>query len=203
MSTIVWDIVKVGRNGSHFERHGGSILNRAAIIHSRDGLQFKTISELYKECHVLAHASSRLGADVKVQNALDNKVARESEWSKKMSLCNASICEDYVEQSRDVNIQKTKTKIKGTLCEEQREHWRSKNCTISFSGWLSEVGRDWKGWPDLEVTYIQFTERCFEFYHTCCHKRTPNGRQPKSLGEEDEYPLQSMRKPRNSATHSQ
>ena len=42
-----------------------------AIIHSRDGLQFKTISELYKECHVLAHASSRLGADVKVQNALD------------------------------------------------------------------------------------------------------------------------------------
>ena len=89
---------------------------------------------LYKKCHVLAHASSHLGADVKVQSALDNKVSRESEWSKKMSFWNASICEDYVEQLRDVNIQKTKAKIKGTLCEEQREHCRSKIAPLVFQG---------------------------------------------------------------------
>ena len=110
--------------------HGAS----PAILHSRDGLQFKTVSELYKECHVLAHASSRLGADDKVQNALDSKVLRESKWSKKMSLCNAAVCEDYVEKSKDVNLKVTQSKLKKTLCEEQTEFWRSKVEPLVFQG---------------------------------------------------------------------
>ena len=59
------------------------------ILYSRDGLQFRLPSDMYKESHVLSHASSRLRADPKVQAVLDAKVSRESEWSRKMSLGNA------------------------------------------------------------------------------------------------------------------
>mgnify|MGYP001150775663 CR=1 FL=1 len=99
LSTLDGIVTKQIKDWLNIPAHGAT----PAFIYSRDGLQFKTISELYKECHVLAHASSRLGADAKVQNALDNKVSRESEWSKKMSLANAAVCESYVEQLRDVN----------------------------------------------------------------------------------------------------
>ena len=105
-----------------------------AILYSHDGLRFKTISELYKECHVLAHASSRSGADGKVQNALDSKVLRESEWSKKMSLCNAAICEDYAEKYKNANSKVTKNEIKKKLCEEQAVFWRSKVEPLVFQG---------------------------------------------------------------------
>ena len=103
LSALDGIVTKQSKEWLNHTGHGAS----PAILHSRDGLQFKTVSELYKECNVLAHASSRLGADDKVQNALDSKVLRESKWSKKMSQCNAAVCEDYVEKSKDVNLKVT------------------------------------------------------------------------------------------------
>ena len=46
-------------------------------LYSHDGLKLCFPSQLYKEAHVLAYASSRYKADEKVQSALDAKLSRE------------------------------------------------------------------------------------------------------------------------------
>ena len=105
-----------------------------AILYSRDGLQFRLPSDMYKESHVLSHASSRLRADPKVQAVLDAKVSRESEWSRKMSLGNAAVCERYVEAAQGNDWLTTKRKIKQTLQSEQRDLWRDKIQPLVFQG---------------------------------------------------------------------
>ena len=101
---------------------------------SRDGLQFRLPSDMYKESHVLSHASSRLRADPKVQAVLDAKVSRESEWSRKMSFGNAAVCERYVEAAQGNDWLTTKRKIKQTLQSEQRDLWRDKIQPLVFQG---------------------------------------------------------------------
>ena len=64
-----------------------------AFVFSPDGLNVKLPSQLYKEAHVLCHVSSRVRADDKVRVAFDAKVSSESQWSRKMLNCNASVCE--------------------------------------------------------------------------------------------------------------
>ena len=111
----------------------------SAILYSHDGLKLCFPSQLYKEAHVLAYASSRYKADEKVQSALDAKLSREGEWSRKMSLCNAPVCEDYVNRSRDVNWEKTKQNIKRTLNDEQKLYWREKIAPLVFQGDLLKL----------------------------------------------------------------
>ena len=81
---------------------------------------------MYKEWHVLTHASSRVRADIKVQKALDAKVAREAQWSRKMSKCNASICENYLPDVPMPSWQMTKASVVQTLRSEEKSFWREK-----------------------------------------------------------------------------
>lgn len=72
------------------------------IIHSREFLDIKTIEQLYKECHVGAYISSRLKGDSKVQDALDSKLYRETEWSRKFSISKYSDGK-FLEASAQIN----------------------------------------------------------------------------------------------------
>ena len=57
-----------------------------AFLHMDVGLNIKSIKHLYKECHAFSHTTSRLKADSNVNVALDNKLHRESAWSRKGSI---------------------------------------------------------------------------------------------------------------------
>ena len=111
-------------------KHGAT----PSILFSRDGLQFRLPSDIYKESHILSHASSRLRADTKVQAVLDAKVDRESKWSRKMSLANASVCEKYYEQCNTSNWLSTRKQVKDTLNSESRDFWREKIQPLVFQG---------------------------------------------------------------------
>ena len=54
-----------------------------AIIFGPDGLNFKRISDIYLESHTVLYGRSRTSADIRVNNALDSKLERETKWTKK------------------------------------------------------------------------------------------------------------------------
>ena len=54
-----------------------------AVIHSQHGLNIKSITQIYEEAHALAYASSRMKADRTVNAALDSRLEREKNWTKK------------------------------------------------------------------------------------------------------------------------
>ena len=51
-----------------------------------EGLDIKYITHLYKETHAVSHTSSHIKADKAVNTALDTRVARETQWSRKGSI---------------------------------------------------------------------------------------------------------------------
>ena len=57
-----------------------------AILHLDTALDIKRISALYKETHAVSHASTHLKADYKVNLALDNRLARESQLVRKQPI---------------------------------------------------------------------------------------------------------------------
>jgi hypothetical protein len=59
-----------------------------AILHMKEGLNFKSISELYMESHIVSHTRTRLKADSIVNAVVDAAVARESQYTRKKSTVN-------------------------------------------------------------------------------------------------------------------
>ena len=57
-----------------------------AVLHLNTALDIKNISTLYKECHAVTHASSRLLSDSRVNLVIDNKLKRESRLVRKQSI---------------------------------------------------------------------------------------------------------------------
>ena len=57
-----------------------------AILHLNTALHIKKISTLYKEAHATTHSSTRLKGDTGVNLALDNRLARESQFVRKQSV---------------------------------------------------------------------------------------------------------------------
>ena len=57
-----------------------------AILHLDTALHIKKISTLYKESHATTHCSTRLKGDTGVNLALDNRLARESQFVRKQSV---------------------------------------------------------------------------------------------------------------------
>ena len=57
-----------------------------AILHLDTALDIKNVSTLYKETHTVTHTSTRLKGDRKVNLALDNRLARESNYTRKKSI---------------------------------------------------------------------------------------------------------------------
>ena len=49
------------------------------------GMNIKSISALYHETHAVSHARTRLKGDSQVNHALDCRISRESEWTRKQS----------------------------------------------------------------------------------------------------------------------
>ena len=57
-----------------------------ALLHLPAGLDFKSISLLYTEAHVISHTRTRLQADADVNYVLDCRVERESQYTRKKSI---------------------------------------------------------------------------------------------------------------------
>ena len=59
-----------------------------AILHMKEGLNFKSISELYMESHTISHTRTRLKGDSNVNAVVNAFIARESVLTRKKSTCN-------------------------------------------------------------------------------------------------------------------
>ena len=57
-----------------------------AFIHMNNTMNIKSITALYQETHCVTHTATRLKGDTAVNHALDCKVTRESEWTRKKSI---------------------------------------------------------------------------------------------------------------------
>ena len=57
-----------------------------SVLHLKTALDIKKISTLYKETHCTSHASTRLKGDEKVNLILDNRIQRESNFTRKKSI---------------------------------------------------------------------------------------------------------------------
>ena len=53
------------------------------MIHSKEGLNFKSISQLYMEAHTVSHVRTRTQGDSSVNNAVNSSLERESCWTTK------------------------------------------------------------------------------------------------------------------------
>ena len=58
-----------------------------ALIHMQEGLDMKSISELYTEAHTVSHTRTRLKGDKIVNSVVDATLARESQYTRKGSIC--------------------------------------------------------------------------------------------------------------------
>ena len=89
-------------------------------------LKNKSITELYFECHTNAFVSTRQKGDTLVNQALDTKIERESQWTHKGST--VMVAQSYYEQSvlstNAEAIDNIKTKTKSMIHEQyQTIHW--------------------------------------------------------------------------------
>ncbi len=57
-----------------------------AIIHTKEGLNIKSISHLYKETHTISQGTLRLKADTQVNVAHDTRLEHEIKWTPKNSV---------------------------------------------------------------------------------------------------------------------
>ena len=58
------------------------------ILHMKEGLNFKSISELYMETHTVSHTRTRQKGDTNVNSVIDSSVQRESGFTRKKSASN-------------------------------------------------------------------------------------------------------------------
>ena len=72
-----------------------------AVIHMKQALDIKTISQLYTETHTVSHVRTRLQADSTVNNVIDCTLQREGEWTTKAST--TVICEEVFVDSVQVS----------------------------------------------------------------------------------------------------
>ena len=130
----------------------------AAIIHAKEGLNIKSISHLYRETHAVSHASSRIKADKTVNTALDTRVDRESQWSRKGSI--AVYSEHKFQQAMNNNehtqanpstdqdsnnrCSTIKKKIKDSISQEFSNKWYNHVKTLVVQGKFLELLHDQK-----------------------------------------------------------
>ena len=72
-----------------------------AVIHMKQALDIKSISQLYAETHTVSHVRTRLQADKTVNNVIDCTLQREGEWTTKAST--TVICEEVFVDSVQVS----------------------------------------------------------------------------------------------------
>ena len=97
-----------------------------AVIHMREGLNFKSISELYMETHTISHARTRLEGDSNVNYVLNCTVTRESNYTRKKG----TTAEAEVEYQRAVNMNTVQGEIPNFEYEEGDKDKRKFNLEI-------------------------------------------------------------------------
>ena len=107
-----------------------------AFLHTPRGLNIKSISSLYEECHTNAYISSRVKADDKVNKCLDSQLNRESNWTKKVSQVVKSdqVLEAVNQEIPDANLKQKQTKAKEIHQEQSTEKWHSHIKTLVVQG---------------------------------------------------------------------
>lgn len=108
-----------------------------AIVHDSKGYNIPRISDLYYECHSLAHSRSRIKGDDQVQIAIDSKIQRESQWTKQKSTVTYSeqIHERAANHSNDSNSwPEMKKSVKKCLQQDRDEFWKNKIEPLIFQG---------------------------------------------------------------------
>ena len=113
-----------------------------ALIHMEEGLDVKSISELYTETHAVSHTRSRLKGDINVNSAIDATLESESQHSRKKSthIASESIFRTALQTNNVLDVVPTFTgenahkqkhkfdtdvrnKVKTVLNVETREKW--------------------------------------------------------------------------------
>ena len=72
-----------------------------AVIHMKQALDIKSISQLYTETHTVSHVRTRLQADKTVNNVINCTLQREGEWTTKSST--TVFCEEVFVDSVQLN----------------------------------------------------------------------------------------------------
>jgi hypothetical protein len=112
-------------------------------------LNMKTPSQLYMEAHSGTYAMIRINGDVTVNHALNSRLERESQWSRKFSTISAvnSIFEKNINenvivqpQTNDTNstkiasIKAAKKAMKQIVQEETKVKWNTVEKKLTFQG---------------------------------------------------------------------
>ena len=123
-----------------------------AFVHMPEGLNIKSISSLYLECHTNAYISTREKGDPKVNHCLDSRLTREAEWSKKIShtVMSDNILKEVNEKNPSATLKQKQREAKEILKTDCSENWNSHVKSLVVQGRfleiLSEESRsyDWK-----------------------------------------------------------
>ena len=100
------------------------------------GLNIKTISDLYMECHTVAYISSRSKADEKVNHCLDAQLNREKEWTRKISAVVEA--DNILQKTKEINpgatLPQQKNIAKSQLKQTTSEFWHSHVKSLTVQG---------------------------------------------------------------------
>ena len=107
-----------------------------AFIHMAKGLNIKSISTLYAECHTSAYISSREKGDAKVNICLDSKLERESAWTRKISqtVRSEQILDSINEEHQDLTLKQKQKKAKDSISDQSSEKWHNHVKTLVVQG---------------------------------------------------------------------
>ena len=106
------------------------------MFHIPHLLDIKSVYQLYLESHATAHLSSRAKADPKVNIALDSRLEREGNWTRKFSTIN--YCQKAVDQVQhsnpDASQKQLKTALVKSIKDEVTETWYNHLKTLLVQG---------------------------------------------------------------------
>ena len=121
-----------------------------SVLHVENLLEIKSIREVYMCAQAGAYISSRTKADAKVNNALDSRLEREKQWTRKSSTIVK--CDNLVKDIdvKSASLESSKKLVKKRVRDEMKDHWSSKLKSLSLQGQFlsileeSQIDINWK-----------------------------------------------------------
>ncbi len=112
-----------------------------AILHCVEGLGIKSITHLYRECHGVCHATSRLKADKTVNVALDERINHERNWTRKGSITvdSENIYHSVIANESNTNIKSIKSKVKSSIQDDINKSWNDHIKTLVVQGKFLQI----------------------------------------------------------------
>ena len=110
-----------------------------AFLHMPQGLNVHSISDIYKEGHLVAHISTRMKGDQQVNSCLDSRIARESNWTRKIShiVQNENTFNDIM--ALEPNLHAAKLSAKKSVRDQVADYWKSHVKTLTVQGRFLEL----------------------------------------------------------------